>query len=656
MTSRLPAAIGELRTRTPEFLWGVSAESLYLAICGVATDIEVSHALRPHHTATVLQTNDERTPETVTDAHHFLLAELGLVIDNELTDCGRFILAAEEPDDAIRLVAARQLPRIRQLLREFDSVDTDRLPRSELETLLRDVEDEAFIVPFLSSLAFINLYPEGVIIDHEKIAQTIHHLERDSARPTAAIALVAALTTIDDPRLLARVVTTYSDRTVTSSQVVETTAIDALATTECERPVRTPIADLADSVEDTRDAVRDDAIAFETALDPEDRTVARSDATVDAETVANTLPNNPTADSITTVLNLIATIHAHPTLHSVSMSSLTDALDLEPYPLYQAVSSLPGVDCTLQGDLLLRFDAVPDAQQGTDCYDDLRDDLFEAFHTRLSWRDDLTEITYTETPRTRTDIIESIMDVDDDIVSPTYFVYTLPDPDALGKERMEKYVDDQPALRRERARLKRWKDQRDDDLRRFTEMTDRLFSRGQEQDLEERVVRIMTPYDDDTFSEYTSQLRSLLRDGYELRLLTRHTKQRWEWERLRDNLLGDLEENRENVTIRTYSRYKAYQRITSETDETDLAEFGIHAKLQTIGHATEGAALLGSANFMENSYNWNPECGVYTENSNFVAAAIDFFDHVWELSEADEIDLTNLQEIPRRSFYPSYYT
>jgi phosphatidylserine/phosphatidylglycerophosphate/cardiolipin synthase-like enzyme len=248
------------------------------------------------------------------------------------------------------------------------------------------------------------------------------------------------------------------------------------------------------------------------------------------------------------------------------------------------------------------------------------------------------------------------MGVDDDVVAPTYFVYTLPDPDALGKERMEQYVDDQPALRRERARLKRWKDQRDNDLRRFTEMTDRLFTRGQERDLDERVVRIMTPYDDDTFSEYTSQLRSLLRDGYELRLLTRHTKRRWEWERLRDNLLGDLEENRENVTIRTYSRYKKYQRITSETDETDLAEFGIHAKLQTIGHATEGAALLGSANFMENSYNWNPECGVYTENSNFVAAAIDFFDHVWELSEADEVNLTSLQEIPRRSFYPSYYT
>jgi hypothetical protein len=65
--------------------------------------------------------------------------------------------------------------------------------------------------------------------------------------------------------------------------------------------------------------------------------------------------------------------------------------------------------------------------------------------------------------------------------------------------------------------LKRWKDQRDDDLRRFTEMTDRFFTRGQERDLDERVVRIMTPYDDDTVSESTAQLRSLFRDGYDLR-------------------------------------------------------------------------------------------------------------------------------------------
>jgi len=657
MTSNPPDEIIDLRTRSPETLWGVSAESLYLAVCAVATDTPLSHALKPHHTATVLQTNDERSTETVADVHHILLTELGLVTDDgELTDRGRLVLSTEKPGETIRLVAAHQLPRIQEFLREFASIDDDRLPRSELETLIRDAEDRNFIAPLLSSLAFLDLYPEGVILDHKTIMQTIDRLEQDSTLPTMAIALINSLTTLDDPRLIARVAATHTGTSITPTQDTQTTPLDALATAKYGDPVRTSTAELADAVDDTHIAVTDDVDTFETALDPEERTVTRAGVTVDDNTVASTFPGNPTDESVTTVLDLFATIHAHPQLHSIALPPLTDVLDLDPYSLYRIVANLPGVDCSLQDDLLLMFETVPDAPGGVDRYDAFRDDLFEALHTRLSWRDSLTDITLRETPHARLEVIESIiMGVDDDTISPTYFVYTLPDPDALGKERMEKYVDDQPALRRERARLKRWKDQRDNDLRRFTEMTDRLFTRGQERDLEERVVRIMTPYDDDTFSEYTSQLRSLLRDGYELRLLTRHTKQRWEWERLRDNLLGDLEENRENVTIRTYSRYKEYQRVTSETDETDLAEFGVHAKLQTIGHSIEGAALLGSANFMENSYNWNPECGVYTENSNFVAAAIDFFDHVWELSEADEVDLTSLQEIPRRSFYPSYY-
>ena len=658
MSNSLPDAIRNLRTRSPEVLWGVSAESLYLAVCAVATDTDLKQALRPHHTVTVLQTNDQRAPETVVDAHNYLLNELGLVTDNyELTDQGRIVLATEECGDAIRLVAARQLPRVQQLLREFDTVDTDRLPRSELDTLIRDTGDEVFTVPMLSSLAFVNVYPEGVILNHDTITNTIEHVERNTIHPTVVIALVTALTTLDDSRLIARVVSTYTDTTVTPTDVSQTAPLDALATIECAPPNRTPVTKLADAIDDTRTAILDEANAFKIALDPEDRTVTREGMTVDTDNVADALPDDLPREFVTTVLDLIATIYVHPTLHSIPLTSLTDVLDIGPYRLYQSISSLPGVDCSLRSDLILTFNAVPDAPQGTDQYDLLRDDIFDALHTRLAWHDTLTDITCRETPSVKADTIESLItDINDDNVAPTYFVYTLPDPDALGKERMEQYVDDQPALRRERARLKRWKNQRENDLRRFTEMTDRLFTRGQERNLEERIVRIMTPYDDDTFSEYTSQLRSLLRDGYELRLLTRHTKQRWEWERLRNNLLGDLEENRENVSIRTYSRYKTYQRITSTTDETDLAEFGIHAKLQTIGHPTEGAALLGSANFMENSYNWNPECGVYTENSNFVAAAVDFFDHVWELSEADEVDLTSLQEIPRRSFYPSYYT
>jgi len=44
-------------------------------------------------------------------------------------------------------------------------------------------------------------------------------------------------------------------------------------------------------------------------------------------------------------------------------------------------------------------------------------------------------------------------------------------------------------------------------------MTDRLFSLGLERDLDDQVLRIMTPFDDDTFNEYVSQIRRLLNRG-----------------------------------------------------------------------------------------------------------------------------------------------
>lgn len=362
MSSSLPNAIQDLRTRSPEALWGVSTESLYLAVCAVATDTDLVHALRPHHTAAILRTNDERAPETVADAHHFLLAELGLVTDEyELTDRGRFVLRAKQSGDAIRLVAARQLQRVQQFLREFATVDTDRLPRSELDTLIRDTEDEVFIVPLLSSLAFVDLYPEGVILDHDTITHTLGRLEQNATRPTAAIALVTVLTTLDDPQLIARVVTTYTGTTVTPTDVSQTTPLNALATAECAPPSRTSAAELADAIDDTRTAISDDVNAFKTALDPEDRTVTHEDTTVDADIVASALPDDVPSEFVTTVLDLIATIHAHPTLHSIPLTSLTNTLDIEPYSLYRVVSSLPGVDCSLRNDILLTFDAVPDA-------------------------------------------------------------------------------------------------------------------------------------------------------------------------------------------------------------------------------------------------------------------------------------------------------
>lgn len=47
---------------------------------------------------------------------------------------------------------------------------------------------------------------------------------------------------------------------------------------------------------------------------------------------------------------------------------------------------------------------------------------------------------------------------------------------------------------------------------------------------------------------------------------------------------------------------------------------------------------------MENCYHWNSKCGAYTENANFVTAALEFFGFIWEPSSTDEVNLDRLQD------------
>lgn len=658
MVNNPPSSAEVVHTQSPERLWGISPESVYLALCGINSGEGIASALAPHHRGEVLASNDERDQEAVVAVHRYLLGELGFVDDSEnLTDSARLTLTTDQPTSAVQTVAVHRLPRLRSFLREFDNLDTVRVPRSELQTLVQGEYDEGFIVPLLCSLGFIELYPQGAVVYDEIIEQTLETTSRDWSASDSAISLSAAIVDVETPQIIARLASEITNDTVSVAAVKEASDIDAIASLGTQPPRRTPNTKFREVLETVNGALTEEIRLLQTVLKPGQEEVTVTQTEIDATAVEEAFIQNPDSSTIQTVLDLFTTLETHPSVSAVSVPYLSEQTGLDRYPLYRFLSSIPGVKCRMRKDLVLEFETIPQATAGDDRYEDICDRTFKAMHTRMSWRDEVANASVSTSPTSREEIIGSLLtELDDDVVAPTYFVYTLPDPVALGEEQMERYVDENPALQREQARLKRWKNQRSDDVRRFTEMTDRLFSLGQERDLDEQVLRIMTPYDDDTFSEYTSQLRSLLREGYEIRLLTRHTKSRWEWERLRDNLLGELDENRENITIRTYSRYKEYQRIASDTDERDLSEFGIHAKLQTIGHPEEGAALLGSANFMENSYNWNPESGVYTENANFVDAVIDFFDHVWVLAENDEIDLSQLQEIPKRSFYPSYYT
>ncbi|WP_136602760.1 hypothetical protein [Salinigranum halophilum] len=145
----------------------------------------------------------------------------------------------------------------------------------------------------------------------------------------------------------------YTDTTITSADVDQTSPPDALATSECDSPARTPVAELTDAIGDTRIGVAHNAEIFEAALDPKDHSVERDDTTVDSDLVADVFPDDPSCEAVTTILDLIATIHTHLTLHSVALSSLTEGLDVDPYLLYRTLSNLPGVDCSLEDDLPL---------------------------------------------------------------------------------------------------------------------------------------------------------------------------------------------------------------------------------------------------------------------------------------------------------------
>jgi hypothetical protein len=243
--------------------------------------------------------------------------------------------------------------------------------------------------------------------------------------------------------------------------------------------------------------------------------------------------------------------------------------------------------------------------------------------------------------------------------SPFYFVYTLLNPASLGTEVTDKYVAGDEAIRREIQKLStKWPLLRSESSSTYVDSADRLFSIGLERDLDTKELRIMTPYSDDILGMYVSVLRRLIERGYKLRVLMRLSRDRQPWEILKEALLKGLGEKSKSVEIRTYTRFKEFLPVSKLSRPEDGApgEFGVHAKLLVIGDSHNGAVLLGSANLLENSFKWNPECGLYTEDPTFVESAKIFFDFVWELSENDSLDLSGLSRIPKGPFFPQYYS
>ena len=632
----------------PERLWGVSPESTYAALDAVATDKSLLDALEGYHTLALAATNQERERDILVDFHREFLRAVNLVADGEVTEIGALVLRSNDSRALLQTLVATHSEATRRVLRDCLAIE-DIVPRREYETLLRDNHEIEVLTPVFGSFNLLRMFPDGVELSVEAVERSLkaHDIgSEEAARASLHRSLLRSFSGFD-------------------AEVAEEITAQHLGRRGRGMTEQAIVATLGDA-----DAERFDYEAVRTAIDEAraeyDRLAARSvdlltagggDVTVTSgeEITVEDVREHAESDTAPAIIDLFAMVVAQ-RLDRVHARYVASQLDVSLYPAFNAINSVPGVECELQDEVLV-LDQVPTVVGGTSHYDRYVEFLLDERETFASRRETLAESSITlEGVDVDAHLVTRISEIESRQVAPTYFAFTLIDPDALGQEVMEEYVGDSRGLGRERARLRRWHGSRPSDLRSYTAMTDRLFSRGLESNLDQQVLRVMTPYDDDTFAEYAAQLRRLLEAGHELRFLTRHTKEPWEWKRLRDNLLKPLDANREQVSIRTYSRFKQHQRITPETDRSQVSEVGIHGKLHIIGGPHEGAALLGSANFMENSYHWNPECGVYTERTAFVRAATEFFDVVWDLAEADQLSLNRLQEIPDREFIPSYYT
>lgn len=653
--NQLTDAVEDLRTQSPQRIWGLSPESVYSAVVAKSECEPILERLSHHIQAETLRTNDRRNRELVVTLHEWVLSELALLDDGELTLLGAFVLSSETPTPLLRTIAVSQIQSVETVLHACLDIEEVH-PRGEFDSLLAGEWDQTVLGPLLGSLEFLTIYPDSVEPHYEKIQSALPeriNLSTEVATGAAFERVLPAVTGVRDKQCLREL----SERIVGSTPNGDPSEQAVAATLAAQSAQPLDLEVIATAIDAQRKQYESDFDTVRSLLTvTSDREIERVETKdrVDADHIENG-QSDKESDLFESI---IATLANHGKFATFDPGFITDRLSLTQYAVYQSFSSIPGVECEFSDNNLLKFDALPASIEGDDISEEYTTYLINRCSSIRERIDTLSDVSVSTTPTARSAdqvIIQEYESVEEGDTAPTYFTYTLLDPDALGEKKMDDYVGDSRGLGMEIARLRRWHESQSVGMRTYTQMTDRLFSLGLERDFSNKILRIMTPFDDETFNEYVAQIRRLLARGFELRLLTRHTKEPWEWRRLQRNLLSEIKEHRDQVTVRSYSRFKKYQRLTPDQDFRDTGEFGIHGKVQSIGHPREGAALLGSANFMENSYDWNPECGVYTERTQFVNAAIEFFDIVWDISEADELSVERLQKIPNRQLIPSFY-
>ncbi len=322
-----------------------------------------------------------------------------------------------------------------------------------------------------------------------------------------------------------------------------------------------------------------------------------------------------------------------------------------------------GLDVTLENGLL-RFDDAIQAPTG-------EEDPINTYQQWLSTR--ISELRASEQglgelanrlsgawDRQRQSLLEAIIQqLDGFRVSPTTFVFSMLDPNYLDDYQIEQYVGDSSLLQDEVNRIKSWRDNQPSDAETFSSVVTEVCHYPIQDTDTEPILRIMSPWTNFAIQDYTAMFRQLLENDVTIQLLFRLPSSRG-WNNLKNDLLTRLGDTKGNLELRTYTRFKKFHDHTElkkieESDDNYVGETGIHAKLFLAGSPSDGALVAGSANLMENSFFYNPEVGIKTQDPNVIETAIDYFDLIWDIAEPDRIDESVFTGKTNFTFYPKVY-
>ncbi|WEL18865.1 hypothetical protein SVXHr_2722 [Halorhabdus sp. SVX81] len=266
----------------------------------------------------------------------------------------------------------------------------------------------------------------------------------------------------------------------------------------------------------------------------------------------------------------------------------------------------------------------------------------------------------------RTDLLASSVNrLEDVTIAPIEFVFSMFDPVFHADEyETEEYIGDSPHLADEVDRIREWRSNQPHDAVTFVEEVRKVCAYPLENESVAPKLRVMSPWLNFSITEYTALFQRLLENGVEIQLLFRLPSPD-NWNKLKQNFLTRLGDTHDNLTLRTYTRYKKFKDHTQlrrhKRNETDsegdsfVSETGVHAKLFIAGDPETGAVLAGSANLMENSFYYNPEAGLHTRHPEVIQTAIDYFDLIWDVAEPDEIDKSVFTGQTNFEFYPKVY-